>query len=485
MEKLRRSSGVLIHITSLPNRYTLGTFSREAYQLVDWLSCGGFKVWQVLPITDCGYGMSPYSARSTFAINPSLIDISQYLDEDTLNGLGFNKYGDISSEEEKIEKALDIIYDRHRNDTDISEFERANKSWLCDYALYKVIKRKYGGVSWIDFPPSLKNRDKTAIVKFQEENSREIDKIKFIQYIADMQWKNLKNYANEKGIEILGDVPFYVEMDSSDVWSRPVDWKLDNSSKGQVAGVPPDYFNQEGQLWGNPIYNYENMAKSDYVFFVNRFRRQGELFDIVRVDHFIAFARYWSIPKTSITATKGKWIKGYGNQILEKIFKKTNVCIVAEDLGIVTKEVTDLRNKFDIAGLKVMQFAFDSEGDNIYQPHNYEKNCVAYIGTHDNDTFMGLLNHSDWDKINRFKKYLRIPLEWGNDAVVDNTIITLYRSSADMIVLTMQDILKLDSNARMNIPGVVGGRNWLWQLDGIPDIHLCDFYRDLARMYAR
>lgn len=485
MEKLRRSSGVLIHITSLPNRYTLGTFSCEGYHLVDWLCEAGFKVWQVLPITDCGYGMSPYSARSTYAINPSLIDISEYLDEGTINSLGFNKYGDLKEEENKISTALQIIYDRHRGSVDISQFEKDNKLWLEDYALYKVIKKTYGEVSWIDFPLPLKNREKSALSRFKQEHNLEIDKVKFEQYLADTQWKKLKGYANEKGIEILGDVPFYVEMDSADVWAHPENWKLDNSSKGQVAGVPPDYFNVNGQRWGNPIYNYESMAKDGYKFFVNRFKRQGELFDIIRVDHFIAFARYWSIPKTSETATKGKWVKGYGNEILKEILEKVNTKIIAEDLGIVTKEVYDLRQKFDIPGLKVMQFAFDGDGDNMYQPHNYEKNCVAYIGTHDNDTFMGLLNHSDWDKINRFKRYLRIPLEWGNDAVVDNAIITLYRSSADVIVLTMQDILKLDSDARMNIPGVVGGKNWLWQLGGIPDRSLCGFYRDLAKMYGR
>lgn len=485
MEKLRRSSGVLIHITSLPNRYTLGTFSREAYSFVDWLVSAAFKVWQVLPITDCGYGMSPYSARSTFAINPSLIDLTQYLDEDTINSLGFNKYGDLTGEENKINIALRMIYDRHRANIDISQFERDNSSWLEDYAMYKVIKEQNGYVSWTDFPKELRDREKSAIEKFQKDNAEEIDRVKFIQYLADSQWKALKKYANEKGVEILGDMPFYVELDSADVWACPSNWKLDNSSKGQVAGVPPDYFNKDGQLWGNPIYDYESMSKNRYRFFVDRFKRQGELFDIVRVDHFIAFARYWAIPKNSSTATKGKWVKGRGKEILSEILKKVKVKIIAEDLGIVTQEVYDLRTQFEIAGLKVMQFAFDGDGDNMYQPHNYEKNCVAYIGTHDNDTFMGLLNNSDWDKINRFKRYLRIPLEWGNDAVVDNAIITLYRSSADMIILTMQDILKLNSDARMNIPGVVGGRNWLWQLDRLPDTQLVNFYRDLSSMYAR
>jgi 4-alpha-glucanotransferase len=302
--------------------------------------------------------------------------------------------------------------------------------------------------------------------------------------VANSQWQRVRDYAHSKGIKIFGDVPFYVELDSVDVWANPKNWKLAVGGKGEVAGVPPDYFNADGQLWGNPIYNFSAMAKNKYKYFVDRFKRQGELFDIVRIDHFIAFCRYWSIPYGSKSATKGKWIKGAGDEILPEIIKKAKISIVAEDLGIVTDEVTKLREKFNIPGLKVLQFAFDGEGDNVYQPHNYEKDCVAYIGTHDNDTFMGLLNNSDWDKINRFKRYLRIPLEWGNDAVVDNAIITLYRSSARLIVLTMQDILKLDNSARMNIPGEPKG-NWLWQLDSIPNHDNCYFYRDLSKMYGR
>lgn len=279
-------------------------------------------------------------------------------------------------------------------------------------------------------------------------------------------------------------MPFYVEMDSADVWASPKNWKLGQSGKGEVAGVPPDYFNAEGQLWGNPIYDYETMSKNKFSFIINRFKRQAELFDIVRIDHFIAFNKYWAIPQGSTTAKKGKWVKGYGNAILKELTTKVKVDIIAEDLGVVTKDVIELREKFGIPGLKVMQFAFDGDGDNVYQPHNYEKNCVAYIGTHDNDTLMGLLNSSDWDKINRFKRYLRIPLEWGNDAVVDNSIITLYRSSANMVVLTIQDILKLGSDARMNIPGVPTGC-WLWQLAELPSYELCGWYRDLANLYGR
>lgn len=484
MEEMKRSSGVLLHITSLPNKYTLGTFSCECNKFIDWLSDAGFGVWQILPITDCGYAYSPYSAMSSFAINPCLIDLTEFLSEEELASFGFDKSQDRFTEEAKIMSALDLIYEKFGKTTNRTEFEKANKSWLEDYAIYKVIKKTKNNASWKEFPADLKNRDKIAIDLFVKKNKKEIDKVKFIQFIASQQWESIKDYAHSKGIKIFGDVPYYAEMDSCDVWANPKNWKLGETGKGEIAGVPPDYFNADGQLWGNPIYNFAAMAKNKYKYFVDRFKRQGELFDIVRIDHFIAFARYWSIPAGATSAIKGKWVKGAGDALLKQITSKLKTQIVAEDLGVVTKEVTDLRNKFNIPGLKVMQFAFDGIGDNMYQPHNYETNCVAYLGTHDNNTTMGLLNNSDWDKINRFKRYLRMPLEWGNDMVVENAIITLYRSSAKLIVLTMQDILKLGSESRMNIPGTIEG-NWTWQLSEQPSTDLCNWYKDLSGLYGR
>lgn len=480
----KRTSGVLLHITSLPNKYSLGTFSSEALDFIDWLNECGFRIWQVLPITDSGYFYSPYSAFSAYAINPYLIDISQFLSEEEINSIGFNKYENRLVQQDKFDIALDMIYQRYGKTTDKAEFVKKNKSWLEDYALFKVLKKKFNNVTWSEFPINYKNKDKVTIERFKLENAEEIDKIKFIQFTANYQWQKIKNYANLKGIKIFGDIPFYIEYDSADVWSNPKNWKLDIKGKGPKAGVPPDYFNTEGQLWGNPIYNYSAMAKNNYSFFVKRFERQAELFDIVRIDHFIAFSRYWEIPANSDTAKNGKWIKNNGDTILKQLTSKVKVEIVAEDLGIITDDVIKLKNKFNLAGLKVLQFAFDSEEDNMYRPHNYEKNCIAYIGTHDNNTFIGMLNNSDWDKINRFKRYLRMPLEEGNDKVVENSIIELYRSSANTIILTMQDILKLDASARMNIPGTTEN-NWGWQLDKLPTYDCCKWYNDLAVLYSR
>jgi 4-alpha-glucanotransferase len=484
MESMKRASGVLLHITSLPNDYTLGTFSCECNNFIDWLSDAGFGVWQILPITDCGYAYSPYSAMSSFAINPCLIDLTQFLSKEELQAFGFDKSQDRLTEESKIMSAIDLIYEKFGKTTDKTEFEKKNKAWLDDYAIYKVIKKLHNNVSWKEFPTTLKNRDKVALDSFIRKNRKEIDKVKFVQFIASEQWNAIKNYASSKNVQIFGDIPFYAEMDSCDVWSNPKNWKLGESGKGEIAGVPPDYFNADGQLWGNPIYNFTAMAKNKYKYFVDRFLRQSQLFDIIRIDHFIAFSRYWSVPAGSTTAKNGKWVKGSGDTVLKEITSKVKSLIIAEDLGIVTPEATALREKFGIPGLKVMQFAFDGDGDNMYQPHNYEKNCVAYLGTHDNDTLMGLLNNSDWDKINRFKRYFRIPLEWGNDAVVDNAILSLYRSSANLIILTLQDILKLGSECRMNVPGVIEGC-WTWQLDRQPSKELCASYAELSHLYAR
>lgn len=484
MEKLNRSSGVLLHITSLPNDIGLGCFSRSCYEFVDFLKDGNFKCWQTLPFTDCLYDNSPYSAISSFAINPYFLDIREFLSDDEIAIFAFNKNNDIVQEHEKFDKAIDLIYEKCRSKFDTTLFEKNNKYWLDDYATFKVIKKLHNEVSWADYPSGLKNRVKTEIDDFKFKNKKEIDKIIFVQYLLDKQWCAIKKYANDRDIEIFGDLPFYVEFDSSDVWANPKNWQLENGKPKNVAGVPPDYFNQEGQLWGNPIYDFSAMSKNKYDFWVKRIKRLGELFDIVRIDHFVAFSRYWSIPSNSNSAKNGKWVKGVGNTLLKTLTEKTKVKLVAEDLGIVTKEVTELKDKFNIPGIKVMQFAFDGVGDNVYQPHNYEKDCVAYIGTHDNDTFMGMLNEGNWDKINRFKRYLGIPIEYGNDAVVDGAILALYRSSANMIILTAQDILKLDSNSRMNIPGVPEG-NWKWQLTENLDRNLCYRFRELSELYGR
>ena len=484
MEKLHRNSGLLMHITSLPNSYGLGTFSCECEKFVDWLQAGGFRTWQMLPLADSGYGLSPYSAESSFAINPYLIDLTGFLSHEDLEAIGFSKSNTLAQQKQCYDLALGKIYETEGKKYNRAKWEKDNAYWLDDYALYKAIKVESHGKPWTEWKSGLKNRIKTELELFRLTHTKLIDKFKFIQYIASTQWGRVKSYANSKGIDIFGDIPMYVELDSADVWSNPKNWQLEQGKPKLVSGVPPDDFNADGQLWGQPLYNYTSMSKRGYDFWVKRFRRLEKLYDIIRIDHFVAFSRYWAIPSNAKSAKDGKWVKGSGKQILKILLSKFKVRVVAEDLGNLADDVRELRDHYKITGTKVMQFAFESDGDNEYQPHNYDKNCVAYLGTHDNDTFMGLMNDGNWDRINRFKRYLNIPLEWGNDAVLDNAILALYRSSANLIVLTAQDVLKYGSEARMNIPGVPEG-NWTWQLEYPLDMALAERYKYLSTLYAR
>ena len=510
MEK--RASGILLHITSLPSDIGWGTFSNSAYEFIDFLRDGGFGVWQVLPFSETNFSQSPYSAVSSFAINPRFLNLKEFLSNDELNNLGFYNVSDINDYVTKFDNALMYLKTKFEsivNDIvkytsaktkvsksvylgnanfkiDIMEyiqFEKNESFWLEDYALYKAIKVSQNNKSWVDWSNGLKNRNKLELEKFRKEHLLDIIFTKFIQFLLFNQWCKIKKYASDNGVKIFGDMPYYVELDSADVWANPSNFKLENGKPKLVAGVPPDYFNEMGQLWGNPIYDFNYMKKNNYDFWVKRVKRQSELFDILRIDHFIAFAKYYAIPASSKSAQNGKWVKGAGKDLLKNILK-CKIDIVAEDLGILTDEVISLKNEFKIPGVKVMQFGFDGVGDNMYQPHNYEKNCVAYLGTHDNNTMMGMLNEGNWDKINRFKKYFNMPLQEGNDKVIDNSILSLYASHAGLIILTVQDILHLGSEARMNIPGVPDG-NWTWKLSSAMDRNMCVRFRDLAYTYAR
>ena len=478
-----RKSGVLLHITSLPSLSGWGKFSSECYEFIDFLKTGGFSVWEVLPFSPPLFENSPYSTYSSFAINPNFLDVSEFLNIEELKRFNLDKANNLSDYSEKMKGAIELVCEKERDKHDLTGFIRENKYWIEDFAVFCVAKEIYNK-PWYEFPEKLKNRNKTYLNKFKNENKTEINDIILVQYLLDKKWKEIKSYAGKNNIEIFGDVPFYVELDSADVWANRECWKLENNKPKLVAGVPPDYFNSEGQLWGYPIYDYEKLAEKNYEYFIKKFKRLSCLFDIVRLDHFVGFSRYYAVPSTHKNAKKGKWFKGAGEKLLKQILLHSSCKIVAEDLGTVTEETQKLKEKFSIPGVKVLMFAFDDDRDNMYKPHNYEKNCVAYIGTHDNDTFMGLLNTGCWDKINRFKRYFQMPLELGNDVVVDNAIVNLYRSSANTIIFTMQDILKLGNEARMNTPGVAKG-NWEWKVSGVIDKGICSKFLDLAYLYGR
>ena len=472
-----------MHITSLPNKYGWGKFSKEAFEFVDFLKSGNFTVWEVLPFSPTLYGNSPYSTYSSFAINPNFLDLTEFLTEEEIKSFCLDKCRSLSDYTKNMEKALQLVCKKVRDNFNLEKFIKENSFWIKDYALFVVLKKKFN-CPWYEFSEELKNRNKSSLQKFYIENKEEIEDVILIQFLLHNQWQKIKDYAKQNGIEIFGDVPFYVELDSADVWANPNCWELENGKPKLVAGVPPDYFNSEGQLWGYPIYDYEKLAEKNYEYFIKKFKRLSCLFDIVRLDHFVGFSRYYAVPSTHKNAKKGKWFKGTGEKLLKQILLHSSCKIVAEDLGTVTEETQKLKEKFSIPGVKVLMFAFDDDRDNMYKPHNYEKNCVAYIGTHDNDTFMGLLNTGCWDKINRFKRYFQMPLELGNDVVVDNAIVNLYRSSANMVIFTMQDILKLGNEARMNTPGVAKG-NWEWKVSGVIDKGICSKFLDLAYLYGR
>ena len=483
MEKRLRKSGVLLHITSLPDNYGWGKFSSECYNFIDFLKESNFSIWEVLPFTPPLFENSPYSTFCSFAINPNFLDVTEFLDESEISKFNLSSCMNLTDYSTSMNKVIDFICTKVRDKYDLSKFIKENKYWVEDYAIFTVCKDIYQ-CPWYEFPTKLKNRDKKALDEFKRQHKEKIKDVILVQFLLQNQWTKIKQYANKTNIEIFGDVPFYVELDSVDVWASPKCWQLEDNKPKVVAGVPPDYFNSEGQLWGYPIYDYEYLEKNNFSYFVKKFKRLSQLFDIIRIDHFVAFSKYYSIPYKSKTAKNGKWVKGAGEKLLEKIIKTCKSQIVAEDLGTITQETNSLKAKFSIPGVKVLQFAFDGQGDSEHQPHNYEKNCVAYIGTHDNDTFMGLLSEGDWDKINRFKRYFQMPLEYGNESVVDNAILSLYRSSANIVIFTMQDILKLGKEARMNTPGVAKG-NWTWQLKGDFNYSLCARFKELSYLYAR
>ncbi len=482
MENKIRRSGILLHITSLPNKYGWGKFSKECYNFIDFLKAGGFKIWQVLPFNPSCLGCSPYSTNCSSAINPIFLDITQYLTEDEIKTFNLTTCNSLQEYYDNMYSAVKYVAVKLRNKFDLTQFIKSN-SWVIDYASFVLLKQIYN-CTWYNFPSEFKNRNNEKLKNFYIEYDIQLKDIILIQYLLSMQWKSIKDYANKNGIKILGDIPFYCEYDSVDVWTNSKCFQLENGKPKLVAGVPPDYFNSEGQLWGNPVYDYDYLEKKNYKFFIDRFKRLSQMFDIIRIDHFLAFNKYWAIPYSSKSAKRGKWLSGGGEKLLEKILNSCKSEIIVEDLGIISNEVRVIKEKFNLAGLKVLQFAFDSDFDNEYKPHNYEKNCIAYIGTHDNNTFMGMLNEGNWDKINRFKRYFQMPLEYENDVVVDNAIISLYRSSANDIILTMQDILKLGSESRMNIPGQPNG-NWQWQLKQDFDFNLCSKFSYLANLYAR
>ncbi len=468
-----RTSGILLHPTSLPGPFGSGDLGQSSYHFVEWLKTAGQSLWQMLPLCPAGMGNSPYMGLSAFAGNPLLIDLQD------LANKGWVSPHELSSSShfyahrvdfrqvnsfrmEKLRQAAITFFSSPKNNhhTLYEEFCEAKKSWLDDYALFMALNEHHGKKEWVTWDESLTKRKPDALKKAQKELSQEISFWKFLQWCFFFQWHALKKYANERGVHIVGDIPIFIAHQSADVWANPELFFLDaNLRPTVVAGVPPDYFSETGQRWGNPLYRWDVMEEKKYSWWIERIKTTLELVDVLRIDHFRGFAEYWEIPASEKTAVHGRWVEGPRHKLFNAIKKKLGeLPIIAEDLGLMTSDVIELRDAFNFPGMKILQFAFSDNPKNLFLPHNYVQNTVAYTGTHDNDTTQGWF-HSATEKERDFAK--RYFSSNGHEIHWD-MIHSLSQSVADIVIYPFQDILGLGTDARMNIPGKSGG-NWEWR----------------------
>ncbi|MBC8047030.1 MAG: 4-alpha-glucanotransferase [Fimbriimonadaceae bacterium] len=486
-----RASGILLHPTSLPGKYGIGTLGKEAYAFIDFLIKAKQTYWQILPLGPTGYADSPYQCFSSKAGNPFLIDFDLLIDEGLLEEKDIPEL--IVEDETKINygaviehkyKVLQTAKDKFDTDnTDYKVFTDNNKSWLDEYALFMALKENFDKRPWYEWEDKYRSHDEKTLSKIKPELKDKIGFQKFIQYIFFKQWKQLKDYANNNGIKIIGDIPIYVAMDSSDTWVCPELFQFDkNKSPLFVGGCPPDYFSTTGQLWGNPIFNYAEMEKDDFSWWVDRIKYNLELYDLIRVDHFRGFAGYWNIPYGEETAINGEWIDGPGDKLFNAIKNVLGeIPIIAEDLGLITPDVIKLRDNFNLPGMKILQFAFDSGEVNDYIPHNYIKNCVVYTGTHDNETVNGWYeNAKEADK-----EYILNYIHSSGENIAWDLIRCAWASVANTAIAPMQDLLNLGAEARMNLPGTTIN-NWQWRMQkGDLNDTITDKLASLTELYAR
>jgi len=474
MEELRaddRSSGVILHPTSLPGPYGIGDLGVEAHRWVDLLSESGTSLWQILPVGPTGYGDSPYQCFSAFAgnvnlISPDLLAADGLIDLPSPPGFPGDhvEYGDVIPWKRELLASAFAGYEADRGDPGLSdEFERFydTQNWLEDYALFMAIKAAHGGGSWQDWPDEFRLRETGAIESFRRRHAATISRIRFSQFLFFRQWASLHRHATESGIRIIGDVPIFVAGDSADVWASPERFRLDDERRPTVvAGVPPDYFSATGQLWGNPLYDWEHQAETGFAWWADRLRSTFEIADIARIDHFRAFADYWEIPAESETAIDGVWRDGPGMAFFDAVRGRLGALpIIAEDLGDLSDKVPALLAETGLPGMKVLTFAFSTDESDMFLPHNYPVETVAYTGTHDNDTTLGWWRTAPDDQREFAARYLSIDPEDPVGGFLDG----LWGSRAMFALTPMQDLLRLGTEARMNIPGTTDA-NWQWRL---------------------
>ncbi len=473
-----RASGILLHITSLPSKYGVGDFGPSSYEFIEFLEASRQKYWQVLPLnpTEATYGNSPYSCPSSFAGNPLMISLELMKEDGYLSDSDIQDVPDFSSERADFSKASEYKTNLLRNAFEYNlngiaqystfqKFCSDNKYWLDDYALYKSIKGNLTFETWKEFPEDLRNRKPQSIKHWAEKEVHVILYNKFLQFIFFKQWNSLKKHANDKGIKIIGDLPYYINYDSSDVWANQDMFKLDeNKNPEYIAGVPPDYFSETGQLWGNPVYNWDNLRESGYGWWINRVGHNLSIFDKLRLDHFRGFVSYWEVNAGETTALNGHWVHLDPYNFFDTLFSKFDKSkFIAEDLGFITQDVKEVIRHYDLPGMKILQFAFGDDypyGD--YVPSNIDTNCLVYTGTHDNNTICGWWNEEASDQEKR-RVFDYIEREVTNGEVNWELIQLAMGSRADTTIIPMQDILGIGASGRMNTPSTVEG-NWEWKL---------------------
>ena len=482
-----------MHISSLPGPYGIGTMGEDAYKFVDFLEAAGQRYWQLLPLCPTGYGDSPYQSFSTFAGSHYLIDLERLVDEGLLTGEEVEAVTWCRSEE-KVDygalyenrcRVLRKAYDRFAPDGEYRAFLEENRSWLPDYSLFMALKEAYPGGDWLAWPKELRLREPEALEKARKAYEKEMDFHCFLQYVFHRQWEALRAYAKGKGIGIIGDVPIYVPLDSADVWANFELFQLDEERRPSfVAGVPPDGFTADGQLWGNPLYDWEKLKDTGYDWWLRRLGAAAKMYDVVRLDHFRGFESYWAVPAQDDTAKNGHWRPGPGWDFVKTLREKLpELSFIAEDLGYLTPEVKQLQKDSGYPGMKVLEFAFDSREPSDYLPHRYTPNSVCYLGTHDNMTMQQWFDEAKEDDVAYAKEYMGLNMEEG---YVWGMLRGGMSSVSETFVAQMQDYIGLGAQGRMNFPGTLSDANWTWRAkaeDFTPE--LAARIRAMTKLYGR
>ncbi|AGY57931.1 4-alpha-glucanotransferase [Gloeobacter kilaueensis] len=500
--QLPRSSGILLHPTSLPGPFGIGSIGSEARRFIDLLAAAGQRFWQILPLTPTGFGNSPYMSISAFAGNPLLVDPEALVERrllspddlapDELKTTAGWHHPQVNFEEavayktRLLETACEnFLADNEADKKLFDAFCEQQGWWLDDYALFAALKEANDDLPWQRWDTELARREEPVLDEHSKELQERVFYYKFAQYLFEEQWSALKRYANAKGVSILGDLPIYVSADSADVWAHPHLFQLgEDGHPTVVAGVPPDYFSATGQLWGNPIYDWQAMEKDGYIWWARRLRRMLDMVDLVRIDHFRGFAAYWEVPATQTTAIGGQWVKGPGNRLFDAIEARLgSLPVVAEDLGVQAPEVDALRDHYGLSGMKVLQFAFDGVANNLHLPHNHVRNALIYTGTHDNNTTVGWYNSSPEWVHRATERYLNLNTGWEIHWALIRAALA---SVGHVAIIPLQDILGLDELARMNTPGTAE-KNWAWRCLSLEAIEpwMRERLADLTALYGR